>query len=113
MRISTRPKNFLDEKQIPYSVMTHTTAYTAQAQPLPCAYSLRKVDATGCRLFFLMVCVAKSSSRGSSVGGIELARDCIAGVAIWLRWVNLVIHGSALHAAGLTLSKADAVYAWR
>ena len=30
MSISTRLKSFLDENQIPYSVMTHTTAYTAQ-----------------------------------------------------------------------------------
>ena len=30
MSISTRLKGFLDEKQIPYSVMTHTMAYTAQ-----------------------------------------------------------------------------------
>jgi Ala-tRNA(Pro) deacylase len=28
--ISTSLKSFLDEKQIPYSVLTHTTAYTAQ-----------------------------------------------------------------------------------
>jgi Ala-tRNA(Pro) deacylase len=30
MSISIRLKNFLDENQIPYSVLTHTTAYTAQ-----------------------------------------------------------------------------------
>src|SRR5215510_9364991 len=30
MSISIRLKDFLDENQIPYSVMTHTTAYTAQ-----------------------------------------------------------------------------------
>ena len=30
MSISTRLKGFLDENQIPYSVMTHTTAYTSQ-----------------------------------------------------------------------------------
>jgi Ala-tRNA(Pro) deacylase len=30
MGISTRLKSFLDENQIPYSVMTHTRAYTAQ-----------------------------------------------------------------------------------
>ena len=30
MSISIRLKNFLDEKQIPYSVLTHTTAYTAE-----------------------------------------------------------------------------------
>ncbi len=30
MSISTRLKGFLDENQIPYSVMTHTRAYTAQ-----------------------------------------------------------------------------------
>jgi Ala-tRNA(Pro) deacylase len=30
MSISIRLKNFLDEKQIPYSVLTHTSAYTAQ-----------------------------------------------------------------------------------
>jgi prolyl-tRNA editing enzyme YbaK/EbsC (Cys-tRNA(Pro) deacylase) len=30
MSISTRLKGFLDENQIPYSVMTHATAYTAQ-----------------------------------------------------------------------------------
>jgi Ala-tRNA(Pro) deacylase len=30
MSISTRLKDFLDENQIPYSVMTHATAYTAQ-----------------------------------------------------------------------------------
>jgi Ala-tRNA(Pro) deacylase len=30
MSISIRLKNFLDESQIPYSVLTHTTAYTAQ-----------------------------------------------------------------------------------
>src|SRR5215470_6743293 len=30
MSISTRLKGFLDENQIPYSVMTHSTAYTAQ-----------------------------------------------------------------------------------
>ena len=30
MSISTRLKSFLDETQIPYSVITHTTAYTAQ-----------------------------------------------------------------------------------
>ncbi len=30
MSISTRLKSFLDESQIPYSVVTHTTAYTAQ-----------------------------------------------------------------------------------
>ena len=30
MSISVRLKTFLDENQIPYSVMTHTTAYTAQ-----------------------------------------------------------------------------------
>ena len=30
MSISTRLKSFLDENQIPYFVMTHTTAYTAQ-----------------------------------------------------------------------------------
>jgi Ala-tRNA(Pro) deacylase len=31
MSISTRLKSFLDETQIPYSVMTHTAAYTAQS----------------------------------------------------------------------------------
>ena len=30
MSISTLLKGFLDENEIPYSVMTHTTAYTAQ-----------------------------------------------------------------------------------
>jgi hypothetical protein len=30
MSISTRLKSFLDETQIPYSVITRTTAYTAQ-----------------------------------------------------------------------------------
>jgi Ala-tRNA(Pro) deacylase len=30
MSISTRLKHFLDQNQIPYSVMTHSTAYTAQ-----------------------------------------------------------------------------------
>jgi Ala-tRNA(Pro) deacylase len=30
MSISIRLKNFLDEKQIAYSVLTHTSAYTAQ-----------------------------------------------------------------------------------
>jgi len=30
MSISIRLKNFLDENQIPYSLLTHTTAYTAQ-----------------------------------------------------------------------------------
>jgi len=30
MSISIRLKNFLDENQIPYSALTHTTAYTAQ-----------------------------------------------------------------------------------
>ena len=30
MSISARLKDFLDERKIPYSVMTHTTAYTAQ-----------------------------------------------------------------------------------
>lgn len=30
MSVSERLKGFLDEAQIPYSVMTHTTAYTAQ-----------------------------------------------------------------------------------
>jgi Ala-tRNA(Pro) deacylase len=30
MSISARLKDFLDERQIPYSVMTHSTAYTAQ-----------------------------------------------------------------------------------
>ena len=30
MSISVRLKTFLDENQIPYSVVTHTTAYTAQ-----------------------------------------------------------------------------------
>jgi Ala-tRNA(Pro) deacylase len=30
MSIAARLKDFLDENQIPYSVMTHTTAYTAQ-----------------------------------------------------------------------------------
>jgi Ala-tRNA(Pro) deacylase len=30
MSISTRLKSFLDESQIPYSVVTHSTAYTAQ-----------------------------------------------------------------------------------
>ena len=30
MSISTSLKSFLDENQIPYSVLTHTTAYTAQ-----------------------------------------------------------------------------------
>ncbi len=30
MSISILLKSFLDENQIPYSVMTHTTAYTAQ-----------------------------------------------------------------------------------
>ena len=30
MSISTRLKGFLDESQIPYSVLTHSTAYTAQ-----------------------------------------------------------------------------------
>jgi prolyl-tRNA editing enzyme YbaK/EbsC (Cys-tRNA(Pro) deacylase) len=28
--ISTRLKSFLEENQIPYSVMTHTATYTAQ-----------------------------------------------------------------------------------
>ena len=31
MSISIRLKGFLDENQIPYSVLTHTTAYTAQS----------------------------------------------------------------------------------
>ena len=30
MSISARLKSFLDKDQIPYSVLTHTTAYTAQ-----------------------------------------------------------------------------------
>ena len=36
MSISTRLKSFLDENQIPYSVMTHTTAYTAQVRRPRC-----------------------------------------------------------------------------
>ena len=36
MSISTRLKGFLDENEISYSVMTHTTAYTRRVQPLPC-----------------------------------------------------------------------------
>jgi hypothetical protein len=35
MSISIRLKGFLDENQIPYSVMTHTTAYTAQGAACP------------------------------------------------------------------------------
>jgi Ala-tRNA(Pro) deacylase len=31
MSISARLKDFLDERKIPYSAMTHTTAYTAQS----------------------------------------------------------------------------------
>ena len=30
MSVSTRLKSFLEDNQIAYSVMTHTTAYTAQ-----------------------------------------------------------------------------------
>jgi len=41
MSVSIRLKSFLDENQIPYSVMTHTTAYPRRAQPLPCS-SLEK-----------------------------------------------------------------------
>ena len=32
-------------------------------------------------------------------------------VTIWLCWVNLIIHGSALHAAGPTLFEADTIHA--
>jgi hypothetical protein len=35
MSISTLLKGFLDENEIPYSVMTHTTAYTAQGAAAP------------------------------------------------------------------------------
>jgi hypothetical protein len=54
-------------------------------------------------VFFLVVCVSTGLSPLSSVGGIKLAPGCVAGVAIWVCWVNLVIHQSALHAAGPTL----------
>jgi len=33
MSISTRLKGFLDENQIPYSVLTNATAYTGQGAP--------------------------------------------------------------------------------
>ena len=61
MSISTRLKSFLDETQIPYSVITRTTAYTAQG--------------------------AAATMQ----------------ISIWVCWVNLVIHRSALYAAGPTL----------
>jgi hypothetical protein len=35
----------------------------------------------------------------SSVGGIKLAPGCVAGVATWVCWLNLVIYRSALHTA--------------
>jgi hypothetical protein len=54
-------------------------------------------------VFCLIVCVSTGLSPLSSVGGIKLAPGCVAGVAIWVCWVNLVIHQSALHAAGPTL----------
>ena len=36
MSIAIRLKGLLDENQIPYSVMTHTTAYTAQGAAARC-----------------------------------------------------------------------------
>ena len=46
MSISTRLKGFLDENQIPYSVMTHTTAYTAQGAAATMQISGRELAKT-------------------------------------------------------------------
>ena len=46
MSISARLKSFLDETQIPYSVMTHTTAYTAQGAAATMQISGRELAKT-------------------------------------------------------------------
>src|SRR5713226_7860473 len=57
-------------------------------QSLGSAHSLRKGDANDLECFL--------------GGGIGLALDCVVGVAIWVDWMNLVIHGSALFAVATT-----------
>jgi Ala-tRNA(Pro) deacylase len=44
--ISIRLKGFLDENQIPYSVLTHTTAYTAQGAAVTMQISGRELAKT-------------------------------------------------------------------
>jgi Ala-tRNA(Pro) deacylase len=46
MSISARLKSFLEENQIPYSVMTHTTAYTAQGAAATMQISGRELAKT-------------------------------------------------------------------
>jgi Ala-tRNA(Pro) deacylase len=46
MSISTRLKGFLDENRIPYSVMTHATAYTAQGAAATMQISGRELAKT-------------------------------------------------------------------
>ncbi len=46
MSISTRLKGFLDENQIPYSIMTHTTAYTAHGAAATMQISGRELAKT-------------------------------------------------------------------
>ncbi len=76
----------------------------SNAQSEVCATSDRagiQQSISRCRVFFLMVCVAKAF-RPAFFGcrnraGTRLHRW------VWLRWVNLVIYRSALNAAALTL----------
>ena len=44
--ISARLKDFLDERKIPYSVMTHTTAYTAQGAAVTMQISGKELGKT-------------------------------------------------------------------
>ena len=46
MSISARLKGFLDENQVPYSVVTHTTAYTAQGAAATMRISGRELAKT-------------------------------------------------------------------
>ncbi len=67
------------DEAIVFNAGTHRETLFAWRSPRY-AHSLRKGDTND---VVCMVCVARSSSLRSSVGGIELAPGRVAGVAIW------------------------------
>ena len=97
------------DEAIVFNAGTHRDAirmryddFVRLAKPRVCSFA-QKACRKRSRVFFLVVCVAAGFSPPSSVGGIKLVPGYVAEVAIWVCWVNPVIHRTASHAAPPTL----------
>lgn len=77
MSVSTRLESLLDENKIPYSVVTHETAYTAQGAAAPMQISGKELAKAGADLGVVMGC----RLRGNQAKAV-IEVDPIAGTKV-------------------------------